>query len=356
MTRMGTDPGESAFSLRSYQFELPDSLIAQEPAQNRSDSRCIFTLRGEKQRQLGNFPEIVDLLRGDELLVYNDTRVIPARIRAQRATGGKVEIFLLRPCQDGESWLAWISPSRRIKPGETLEGPDVAIRVHGREGSSWRVEWPAEVPLERIGEVPLPPYIQRNPEQTDLQSTDKERYQTVFAKTPGAVAAPTAGLHFDQPILEALAARGVQRAGVTLHVGPGTFKPIESEQLTDHRVDPEWYSISSETRTALHKARKEKRPIIAIGTTSMRVLESLPDLTPGDEIIGETDLTILPGYQFRHADGLLTNFHLPGSSLLVLVSCFHGLENTLNLYREAVENQFRFYSYGDCMLITPQRS
>ncbi len=356
MTRMGTDPGESAFSLRSYQFELPDSLIAQEPAQNRSDSRCIFTLRGEKQRQLGNFPEIVDHLRGDELLVYNDTRVIPARIRAQRATGGKVEIFLLRPCQDGESWLAWISPSRRIKPGETLEGPDVAIRVHGREGSSWRVEWPAEVPLERIGEVPLPPYIQRKTQQTNTHSPDKENKKTRKAKTPSPGDAPTAGLHFDQPILEALAARGVQRAGVTLHVGPGTFKPIESEQLTDHRVDPEWYSISSETRTALHKARKEKRPIIAIGTTSMRVLESLPDLTPGDEIIGETDLTILPGYQFRHADGLLTNFHLPGSSLLVLVSCFHGLENTLNLYREAVENQFRFYSYGDCMLITPQRS
>ena len=355
MTRMGTDPGESAFSLRSYQFELPDSLIAQEPAKNRSDSRCIFATRGESQRDFGTFSEIVGRLQGDELLIYNDTRVIPARIHAQRTTGGKVEIFLLRPHQDGVSWLAWISPSRRIKPGETLKGPDVDIMVHGREGSSWRVEWPAEIPLERIGEVPLPPYIQREPGQTDLHAADKERYQTVFAKTPGAVAAPTAGLHFDQPILEALAAKGVQRASITLHVGPGTFKPIEAENLTDHRVDPEWYSISPETRTALHEAKNENRPIIAIGTTSMRVLESLPDLTPGDEIIGETDLTILPGYQFRHADGLLTNFHLPGSSLLVLVSCFHGLENTLNLYREAVENQFRFYSYGDCMLITPQR-
>lgn len=352
---MGTDSGENAFSLQSYQFDLPESLIAQEPAQNRSDSRCIFAIRGDSRRQLGQFSDIVDQLQGDELLVYNDTRVIPARIHGYRSTGGKVEIFLLRPHQDGISWLAWISPSRRIKEGEIIEGPGVKITVHGREGSSWRVQWPEEIPLEQIGEVPLPPYIRREPGQTDLHTADKERYQTVFAKTPGAVAAPTAGLHFDEAILEALAKKGVQRVGITLHVGPGTFKPIESENLTDHRVDPEWYSISRETRAALYNAQQENRPIIAIGTTSMRVLESLPDLTQGDEIIGETDLTILPGYQFRHADGLLTNFHLPGSSLLVLVSCFHGLEDTLDLYREAIENRFRFYSYGDCMLISPQR-
>jgi S-adenosylmethionine:tRNA ribosyltransferase-isomerase len=354
MTRMETDPGENLFSLHSYQFDLPDSLIAQEPAPQRSGSRCIFAVRGETQNHCGQFSEIVDRLRGDELLVYNDTRVIPARIRGQRATGGKVEIFLLRPARDGRAWLAWISPSRRIKPGEIIEGPGVEITVHGREGSSWKIEWPEEVSLEQIGEVPLPPYIQRDSAQSDLHAEDRERYQTVFAKTPGAVAAPTAGLHFDEAILDALEKKGIQRTGITLHVGPGTFKPIESAHLADHRVDPEWFSISSETREALFRARQEKRPIIAIGTTSMRVLESLSDLTPGDEIIGETDLTILPGHQFRNADGLLTNFHLPGSSLLVLVACFHGLENTLALYQQAIENRYRFYSYGDCMLITPQ--
>ena len=361
MTRTEADSGESGESLLRYQFDLPDSLIAQEPASERSGSRCLFATRGLPGHHSGQFTDIVDRLKGDELLVYNDTKVIPARILGNRQTGGKVEIFLLRPHADGKTWLAWISPSRRIKPGEKIDVPKIGvpgakITVHERMGSSWRIEWPEDIPLRTFGEVPLPPYIRRGSDQTDQQSRDRERYQTVFANSPGAVAAPTAGLHFDEPILQALESRGIQRTGITLHVGPGTFKPIEAKNIADHQVDPEWYSVSEESRQVLFEAQQAGRPIIAIGTTSMRVLESLPDLTPGPDIIGETELTILPGYRFRNVNGLLTNFHLPGSSLLVLVSCFHGLENTLELYRQAVDQKFRFYSYGDCMLITPPKS
>ncbi|OUU26044.1 MAG: tRNA preQ1(34) S-adenosylmethionine ribosyltransferase-isomerase QueA [Planctomycetia bacterium TMED53] len=350
---MEIESGENHHSLSRYDFDLPESLIAQEPASNRSGSRCIFAERGLPGHQSGHFTDLIQQLNGDELLVYNDTRVIPARIHGNRSTGGKVEIFILRPARDGHSWIAWISPSKRIKPGEVIFGPDVEITVHEREGSSWRIEWPSDISLEEIGEVPLPPYIRRDVDQPDRSELDRERYQTVFAKTPGAVAAPTAGLHFDETLLDQLKARGVERCPVTLHVGPGTFKPIESEDLRDHKVDPEWFSISRESRQTLHEAQQQGRPIIAVGTTSLRVLETLEDLSPGEEIVGETDLTILPGYQFRHVDGLLTNFHLPGSSLLVLVSCFHGVENTLEIYRYAIENEFRFYSYGDCMLIKP---
>ena len=313
MTRMEIESRENDDSLSRYNFHLPESLIAQEPAQKRSSSRCIFTRRGTDERQTGQFSEIVDHLRGDELLIYNDTKVIPARIRGNRASGGKVEIFLLRPSRDGRTWIAWISPSKRIKSGEVIQGSDVDITVHGREGSSWRIEWPQEIPLEAIGEVPLPPYIHRDSSQQEQIEKDRERYQTVFATNPGAVAAPTAGLHFDEEVLRSLENLGVDRAPVTLHVGPGTFTPIESDDLSSHKVDP----------------------------------------TPGQDIFGETELTILPGYQFRHVDGLLTNFHLPGSSLLVLVSCFHGLDHTLDIYRHCIEDNFRFYSYGDCMLIMP---
>ncbi len=353
MTRMEIESRENDDSLSRYNFHLPESLIAQEPAQKRSSSRCIFTRRGTDERQTGQFSEIVDHLRGDELLIYNDTKVIPARIRGNRASGGKVEIFLLRPSRDGRTWIAWISPSKRIKSGEVIQGSDVDITVHGREGSSWRIEWPQEIPLEAIGEVPLPPYIHRDSSQQEQIEKDRERYQTVFATNPGAVAAPTAGLHFDEEVLRSLENLGVDRAPVTLHVGPGTFKPIESDDLSSHKVDPEWFSVPAESRDKLHHASKQGRPIIAVGTTSLRVLESLEDLTPGQDIFGETELTILPGYQFRHVDGLLTNFHLPGSSLLVLVSCFHGLDHTLDIYRHAIEDNFRFYSYGDCMLIMP---
>ncbi|NCF55429.1 MAG: tRNA preQ1(34) S-adenosylmethionine ribosyltransferase-isomerase QueA [Planctomycetia bacterium] len=357
--RMTTEPEGNDHSLSSYWFDLPQHLIAQEPAKERSGSRCLFTRRSDSESTEGHFRDILDQLRGDEVLVYNNTRVIPARIPCQRSTGGRIEVFLLRPGDQADEWLAWLSPSRRIKPGEILQGPLVEISVVERCGSSWRIRLPKNTDLESVGEVPLPPYIRRDSESTTplpdhIKELDRNRYQTVFANKPGAVAAPTAGLHFDKPLLDKLENLGVSRIPITLHVGPGTFKPIEAEEIKDHRVDPEWYSITAESRSALADAKSKGRPIIAVGTTSLRVLESLPHLEPGPDLQNETDLTILPGYKFRHVDGLLTNFHLPGSSLLVLVSCFHGLENTRALYKNAIEKEFRFYSYGDCMLIQPR--
>lgn len=347
----GEVPGAGCIS--SYDFELPDHLIAQQPALERSASRCIFCSRGQPGGVTSHFRNLLEYFNGDELLVVNDTRVIPARIRCRRRSGGAVEAFLLKPLDD-RRWRAWLSPARRIQPGEQLETAGPPLKVIDRSGSGWEVELGGDGNLEQIGEVPLPPYIHRDASDLQGQSIDRERYQTIFARTPGAVAAPTAGLHFDEPMLQAVTGAGIEVAAVTLHVGPGTFKPIEEEQICNHRVDPEWYTVSAETRTALAGARASGRPIIAVGTTSLRVLESIGPLEEGPTIESETDLTILPGHTFSNVDGLVTNFHLPRSSLLVLVSSFHGRENTLALYQQAIDSDFRFYSYGDCMAILPE--
>lgn len=340
-------------SISSYDFSLPDHLIAQEPSSQRSSSRCFFCNRGQEGGTDSHFRDLPQYLKGNEVLVVNDTRVIPARIRCKRKSGGSVEVFLLKPLLD-QQWQAWISPSRRIKPGEILDTSNHPLKVIDRRGSGWIIELNGEENLEQIGEVPLPPYIQRDIEDSRLTSIDEERYQTVFASRPGAVAAPTAGLHFDEQMIDQLKEIGVSILPITLHVGPGTFKPIEAHSIGDHRVDPEWYTVSSETRAALQQAKRNQKPIIAVGTTSLRVLESLGPITEGPDIESETDLTILPGHDFKNADGLITNFHLPRSSLLVLVSTFHGRENTLSLYHRAIESSFRFYSYGDCMAILPR--
>ncbi|MHC4934612.1 MAG: tRNA preQ1(34) S-adenosylmethionine ribosyltransferase-isomerase QueA [Planctomycetota bacterium] len=336
-----------------YEFFLPESAIAQEPPARRGDSRALFLVRGRDGGRFGRFSELPELLRGDECLVVNDTRVIPARVRARRASGGAVEAFLLSPEEDG-TWRAWLTPSRRLKPGELLETEGAPLRVLEKEGRWWRVSLP-EGELERIGQVPLPPYIRREPGDPRLRALDAERYQTVFASRAGAVAAPTAGLHFTPELLGELEDRGVPVVPVTLHVGPGTFAPIRADRLEDHRVDPEWFEISGDSRRRLARAREEGRRIICVGTTSMRVIESVPDLDDGPALTGECALTILPGHRFRHAEGLITNFHLPRSSLLVLVSAFHGRERTLAGYRDAVEAGLKFYSYGDAMVILPDR-
>jgi len=338
-------------SIDLYSYELPADRIAQEPREERDRSRALFLRRGEEAIDEGLFRELPARLRGDECLVINDTRVIPARVRARRSTGGEIEAFLLRP--EGEGiWRAWLSPSRRLQPGEELATAGAPLRLLSREGRWWRVLLP-EGELGRIGEIPLPPYIRRERGDARLSGLDRERYQTVFARREGAVAAPTAGLHFTPEILAAIAARGVPVVPVTLHVGPGTFAPVAVERIEEHRVDPELFEVSAASRAALAAARKEGRRFVCVGTTSIRVLESLPDLSPGDRVCGECSLTILPGHRFRHAAGLITNFHLPRSSLLVLVSAFHGRERTLAAYRAAIERGFRFYSYGDAMAILP---
>ncbi len=360
MTRMtrtegNSPPGERAGGdlISEYDFDLPARLIAQHPAEVRSASRCYFCTQASSSATEAPFHSIADRLQGDELLVVNDTRVLPARIRCRRSSGGAVEAFMLRPLGAGR-WQAWLSPSRRIKAGECLQTSGPPLTVIERRGSGWVVDLGPEEILEKIGEVPLPPYIHRTEEELLQDGLDRERYQTIFAHHGGAVAAPTAGLHFDEKLIEKLQSKGVQILPVTLHVGPGTFRPIESDVIQDHRVDPEWFSVSSATRNALARARDEGRKIIAVGTTSLRVLESIGPFEEGPDIESETDLTILPGHQFKHVDGLITNFHLPRSSLLVLVCSFLGRSKTLRLYQSAIEADFRFYSYGDCMAILPE--
>lgn len=350
-----------------YDFTLPPDRIAQTPRDDRDRSRALFLERGNDAIEEGVFRDLPERLRGDECLVVNDTRVIPARVRATRESGGAVEAFLLAPegttpgsdpaggAEPEEVWRAWLTPSRRLREGERLRTRGAPLRIIAREGRGWRVGLPPGE-LDRIGEVPLPPYIERSEDDPRLATLDHERYQTVYARAAGAVAAPTAGLHFTPDVLDALGARGIPVVPVTLHVGPGTFLPIRAERVEEHRVDPEFFSVSEESRTSLAAARAEGRRIVCVGTTSMRLIESLPDLDPGPPLTGECDLTILPGHEFRHAEGLVTNFHLPRSSLLVLVCAFHGRERTLAAYAEAIERGFTFYSYGDAMVILPARS
>lgn len=343
-------------SLDQYDFDLPQELIAQEPAADRDASRALFGQRGQDGIEVGEFRELAERLRGDECLVVNDTRVIPARLRARRKTGGAVEVFLLRQ-ETTDVWRAWLSPSRRIQVGEVLEVAGADLEVGEREGSFWRVRLPGPELIERCGEVPLPPYIERSADDP-RRVADRERYQTIFASASGAVAAPTAGLHFTPELVELIRARGVPIVPVTLHVGPGTFEPIRAARLEDHRVSAELFSVSAETREALSEARRDGRRIVAVGTTSTRVLESLPAVCAdpweaGPTVSGETDLTILPGHQFQLVEGMITNFHLPRSSLLVLVSAFQGRERVLASYQRAVADGLRFYSYGDAMVILP---
>lgn len=349
-----------------YDYELPADQIAQSPPEIRGASRALFVTRHGADSEVAPFSALIDHLVGDECLVVNDTRVIPARVRARRASGGRVEVFCLRaedPPSDRsagpEVWHAWVSPARRVHPGESLtpEADERAtIEVLERCGSFWRVRFDGLELLERIGDVPVPPYIARDPSDAALAALDRERYQTVFADRPGAVAAPTAGLHFTPELLGRIAERGVPLVRVTLHVGPGTFQPIRASRLADHVVAPEPCSVTPEARATLAMARRDGRRVVAVGTTTVRVLESLPDLESEEAHIGEANLTILPGHTFRHVDGLVTNFHLPKSSLLVLVAAFHGRETTLAHYRRAVREGLRFYSYGDAMVILPERT
>jgi len=339
-----------------YDYELPESAIAQEPLSDRSASRLLVMDRASGARQHRHFSDLPEFLRAGDLLVVNETRVIPARLRARRPGGGKAEIFLVRALPDGR-WLALVKPSARIKPGseiELLEGTgESAGRAMVEEsvaGGLRAVRFPdgdvGEL-IARAGVVPLPPYIRRSPEDAD-----RERYQTVFARVPGAVAAPTAGLHLTDALLARLEERGVSMARLVLHVGPGTFRPVQVDDPRDHKVDAEWCSIPAETAAAVNQTRARGGRVVAVGTTTTRALEAaavrgLP-LAPFE---GFVDLYIHPPFEFRVVDALITNFHLPRSSLLLLVSAFAGREHVLAAYREAVAEGYRFYSYGDAMFL-----
>ncbi len=341
--------------LSDFDFELPDELIAQQPAQRRDASRLLVMDRRDGGVQDTQFPALADYLRAGDLLVLNDTRVMPARLYGLKPTGGRVEVLLVRQLDDsdGDEWLAMTRASKPLREGTWLTfGDDFRAAVvdasHG-ELRRLRFEWKGAFfdQLERYGRMPLPPYIRRDDGQGD-----RDRYQTVFAREVGSVAAPTAGLHFTPDMLAALTSRGVEVQFLTLHVGPGTFQPVRVENLSEHRMHRECYEIPGEVAEAVARARREGRRVVAVGTTTTRALESACDATGTLRAgIGETEIFITPGFRFRVVDALVTNFHLPRSTLLMLVSAFAGRERVLAAYRHAVAQRYRFFSYGDCMLI-----
>lgn len=349
---------------RDFFFELPAGSIAQEPVEPRDAARMlVHEVSGELTRHR-RVADLAEELGPGDLLVVNDTRVLPARLFARRSTGGRVELLFLGPGPGG-AWRAMARPARKLSPGEELsvEGGLVARAVE-REGESpvWAVELcdpaqpdlPVPTLLERTGRMPLPPYITREAEGDPRDEGDRERYQTVYAQRSGAVAAPTAGLHFTPELLEELTRRGVRRAAVTLHVGLGTFLPVTAEQVDEHEMHAEVFEVSEEVVEQVAACRAEGGRVIAVGTTSVRALESCVD---GEGVLragaGQTRLFLKPGDQLGVVDGLLTNFHLPESTLLMLVSVLTGRERLLGLYGEAVRQGYRFYSYGDAMLLLP---
>lgn len=343
--------------LRSdYAFHLPEELIAQHPLDRRDDSRLLCLGRGDGAICHRRFRELPQLLRSGDVLVMNDSRVLPSRLLGHReGTGGAAELLLLE--QKGKDlWETLARPGKKLRPGsrvvfgeglltgeivDTLEGGNRLVRFRYEGDSFFAV-------LDRIGQMPLPPYITERLE-------DGERYQTVYSRQPGSAAAPTAGLHFTPELLEALRNKGIQTGFVTLHVGLGTFRPVKAENITDHHMHLEHYTVPEETARLVNAAKAEGRRVIAVGTTSCRTLESAwkeGALTPGP---GSTGIFIYPGYRFQVLDGLITNFHLPESTLIMLVSAFAGYESTMNAYREAVQERYRFFSFGDAMFIGDMR-
>jgi S-adenosylmethionine:tRNA ribosyltransferase-isomerase len=351
---MTTPPG---LRLSDFDFALPRELIAQHPAAERSAAR-LLDARAEPARDR-HVRDLPDLLRPGDLLVVNDTAVIKARLFGVKASGGAVEALVER-VEDGDVVIAQVRASKSPKAGSVVRfagafDAEVLGRAGGDE-SLFRLRFPSEplALLERHGHVPLPPYIERSDEGEDV-----ERYQTVFAERPGAVAAPTAALHFDAELLAALTARGVERTAVTLHVGAGTFQPVRSDRLAEHRMHSERFEVGAAATAAIARARERGGRVVAVGTTSLRALEPAALRGRGEALQaaqGETDLFITPGFGFRVVDLLLTNFHLPKSTLLMLVAAFAGHERIRALYAHAIAERYRFFSYGDAMLLARQQA
>jgi S-adenosylmethionine:tRNA ribosyltransferase-isomerase len=334
-----------------FKFELPERLIAQAPLPQRSDSRLLSLNRSSGKLRDSKFADLGKLLEPGDLLVRNNTRVIPARLFARKQSGGRVEILLERLLTDRQC-IAQLRSSKSPRPGTILLLENGAeIVVTGRQDSFFQLEL-AEGQgslaghMSELGHMPLPPYIQR-----EDNAADRERYQTVYAKSPGAVAAPTAGLHFDLDMLEHLALLGVESTEVTLHVGAGTFQPVRSDRIEDHKMHAETLEVSVQCCEAVAAAKSRGSRVIAVGTTAVRSLETAAQDGSLDVFSGDSRLFIYPGFPFRVVDGILTNFHLPESTLLMLVCAFAGTRETLNAYRHAVAHDYRFFSYGDAMLV-----
>ena len=337
--------------LRSeFHFDLPPELIAQAPPLQRGDSRLLTLERATGKVQDGHFGDLMALLRPNDLLVFNNTKVIPARLFAAKPSGGRVEILIER-FLDGQQVLAHVRASRSPKPGTYLNLPDgLLIQVLESNEGLFKLCFDSPKPilelLEQYGQVPLPPYIKRPP-----RMDDQDRYQTVYARHPGAVAAPTAGLHFTKALLQQLRTSGVEQGFVTLHIGAGTFQPVRTEQIGSHQMHREWLQVDAQLCEQIVRTRQRDGRIIAVGTTVVRSLETASLNGEARPYQGDTDIFITPGYRFRCVDALITNFHLPESTLLMLVAAFAGHQPTLAAYRHAIAQGYRFFSYGDAMFI-----
>lgn len=337
-----------------FHFDLPPELIAQAPLAERSASR-LLVLDGNTERPVdARFRDLLELLQPGDLLVFNDTRVIPARLFGRKHSGGEVEVLIERVI-GAHDVLAQMRASNSPKPGtQLILGDGVPVTVLGRDGAFFHLRFDTPEPLEsvlhRIGRMPLPPYIKDVDHQRDTT-----RYQTVFAREPGAVAAPTAGLHFDAPLLDDLRAHGVQFGHVTLHVGAGTFQPMRVDSVHEHAMHSEWLNVGAELCEQMRATRAAGHRVVAVGTTVVRALESAMRDGEVKPFAGETRIFIFPGYRIRSVDALVTNFHLPESTLLMLVSAFAGRERVLAAYRHAVQQRYRFFSYGDAMFILPPK-
>lgn len=335
-----------------FDFDLPRELIAQEPLAERSASRLLVLDVPADTHEDHVFRELPDFLQPGDLLVFNDTRVLPARLYGRKESGGAVEIMLERVIGAHEA-IVQLGVSHKPKTGARIELADGSHAVMlGREEDFFRLRFESPEPLEklliRLGEMPLPPYIERKPDEAD-----KERYQTVYAREPGAVAAPTAGLHFDQPLLAKLRERGVNFGYITLHVGAGTFQPVREDEITKHHMHREWLNVGAALVERMHATRAAGHRVVAVGTTVVRALEAASVDGKVQPFAGETQIFIFPGYQITSIDALITNFHLPQSTLLMLVSALAGRDYMLAAYRYAVAQRYRFFSYGDAMLILP---
>lgn len=348
---------EKFIPVSEFDYELPKELIAQTPSDKRENSRMMVLNRREESIEHKHFYDIVDYFGENDVIVLNNTRVIPARLYGHKETGALLEVFLLKQIA-GKTWQVLLNPSKRVKEDMIIKISDeLSLKVLTREDQGkWLVEMFYDGNfyeiLDRVGKIPLPPYIERSLTDDQLKNLDYERYQTVYAQRRGSVAAPTAGLHFTSDILKKLENRGTQICYVTLNVGLGTFRPVKSENILEHKMDSEEYEISKETAKIITDGVKAGKKITAVGTTTVRTLETcMQKFDEILEVIDDSTLFIYPGFKFRIVDRLLTNFHLPKSTLIMLVSAFAGKDFVFRAYNEAVREKYRFYSYGDCMLI-----
>ena len=344
--------------LSEFDYVLPEELIAQRPSDKRENSRMMVLNRDKQEILHKHFYDIVDLLDDNHVLILNDTKVIPARLYGYKDTGAKIEVFLLKE-KENHNWEVLIKPSKRVRVGTVIkiaEELSCEVLMPLPDDGKWLVKMIYEGDifeiLHKVGNIPLPPYIERKMTNEELKKLDFERYQTVYAKDEGSVAAPTAGLHFTQDILKKLQDKGVEVGYVTLNVGIGTFRPVKCDNILDHRMDSETFQIKQETADLINRAKAEGKKIVAVGTTSVRTLESAYKMFGGIQACkGASELFIYPPYEFKVVDKLITNFHLPKSTLLMLVSALATKDFVFKAYAEAIKEKYRFYSYGDCMFI-----